>query len=352
MADLCAERADIHPSARLGSAVRIVAHDLRIEEGVRVGEGTTLIGGVIHLAAGSGVANGVEMTAIEELRLGPQGMLGPGLRATGRRLCFGTYFWSTRGVVIGGGGSQGPDSNLTVGDHTSFFDGAYVNLSESVTIGSGCALSADAMILTHGCWQPVLEGYSYQFAPVTLEDDVVVYVKSVILPGVTVGRGTTVAAGSVVSADTPANSLVGGIPARVIRTDVRRALGPRERHALVCDILARYVRTLTWKGARVLAGPRSDSPAIGLEHAGVRVTVRLEAAPRLRLIVEGEAGGLAVFDLDAMTTTGDCGPVAEDLRDFLRRSGIRLFTGRPFRPLTPAPLADLHELSNRDKVKR
>lgn len=352
MADLFAERATVHPSAQLGAGVRIIAQDLRIDEGVRIGDHATLIGGEIHLAEDSEVAGAVEVTAIDELSLGPHAVLGPGLQATGRRLHFGAYFWSTRRVVIGGGGSQGPDSNLSIGDYTSLFDGAYVNLSEPVRIGNRCALSADSVVLTHGCWQPVLEGYPYRFAPVTLEDDVVVYVKSVILPGVTVGRGTTVAAASVVSEDTPPFSLVGGVPARVIRSDVRRSLGSAERHAVVSDILTRYARTLAWKGVRVLAEPRSEAPEIRLERNGIPETVRLDAGPPLRLIVDGEPKGPVAFDLDSMTVTGDGGLLAEDLRDFLRRSGVKFFTGRPFRALAPARLRELRELGRHPELKR
>jgi acetyltransferase-like isoleucine patch superfamily enzyme len=38
-----------------------------------------------------------------------------------------------------------------------------------------------------------------------------------ILPGVTVGRGAVVAAGAVVTSNVPANSVVAGVPARVVR---------------------------------------------------------------------------------------------------------------------------------------
>lgn len=54
-------------------------------------------------------------------------------------------------------------------------------------------------------------------APVVLEDDVLVGCMSIILAGVTVGRGSIVGAGSVVTKDVPAWSVVAGNPARVLR---------------------------------------------------------------------------------------------------------------------------------------
>lgn len=54
-------------------------------------------------------------------------------------------------------------------------------------------------------------------APVVVEEDVWMGVNVTLLSGVTVGRGCTVAAGSVVSRDTPPYSVVGGVPARFIK---------------------------------------------------------------------------------------------------------------------------------------
>jgi len=44
------------------------------------------------------------------------------------------------------------------------------------------------------------------------------------------------------------------------------------------------------------------------------------------------AAGTTVFDFEGMQMKGPASPEAEDFRDFLRRRGIRFFTGLPFRP--------------------
>ncbi|WP_052315713.1 acyltransferase [Oscillatoria acuminata] len=59
------------------------------------------------------------------------------------------------------------------------------------------------------------------FAPVFIGDNVIIYANSVISPGVTIEDGAVIAAGSVVTKDVPANSLVGGSPAKIIKSQIR-----------------------------------------------------------------------------------------------------------------------------------
>jgi len=54
------------------------------------------------------------------------------------------------------------------------------------------------------------------YAPVTIEDGVLVGPNSSIAPGVTIGKNTTIGAGSSVVSDIPPNSIAVGCPARVL----------------------------------------------------------------------------------------------------------------------------------------
>lgn len=54
--------------------------------------------------------------------------------------------------------------------------------------------------------------------PITVGDYVYIGVRSIILPGVNIGNNCIIAAGSVVTKDVPDNTVVGGIPAKVIKS--------------------------------------------------------------------------------------------------------------------------------------
>lgn len=64
--------------------------------------------------------------------------------------------------------------------------------------------------------------------PVFIEDDVWIGANACIIGGVTIGKGAVVAAGSVVTKDVPENTLVGGVPAKIIRTNLDTIDGSHE----------------------------------------------------------------------------------------------------------------------------
>ncbi|SDL79207.1 2,3,4,5-tetrahydropyridine-2,6-dicarboxylate N-acetyltransferase [Sediminibacillus halophilus] len=84
-----------------------------------------------------------------------------------------------------------------------------VTLGGRATVGKNCHIGAGAVLAG------VIEPPSAK--PVVIEDGVVVGANAVILEGVTVGEGAVVAAGAIVTKDVPANTLVAGTPARVLK---------------------------------------------------------------------------------------------------------------------------------------
>ena len=88
-----------------------------------------------------------------------------------------------------------------------------------IRIGARVMLGPRVTIATAGHpLDPALRSTAAQFsAVVTIEDEVWVGANATVLPGVTIGRGSVVAAGAVVTRSVPPMRVVGGVPARVVR---------------------------------------------------------------------------------------------------------------------------------------
>lgn len=96
-----------------------------------------------------------------------------------------------------------------------------LNLScfESITIGQGVAISENVTIRDSDD-HTIASSQHPVTKPIVIGNHVWVGMNVTILKGVTIGNGSIIAAGAVVTKDVPENALVGGVPARVIKTDV------------------------------------------------------------------------------------------------------------------------------------
>ena len=95
-----------------------------------------------------------------------------------------------------------------------------INLDADVDIGQNVSIGPRVVIYTGS--HPIGPGSRRMMGkvlakPVKIEDGSWIGLGAMILPGVTVGRGSIVAAGSVVAEDVPPNAYVAGNPAQVVR---------------------------------------------------------------------------------------------------------------------------------------
>lgn len=131
-----------------------------------------------------------------------------------------------RGVRIDYGLNIGKSSQNPIAENIVIGDGTYINRDvwisaqdQKVRIGKKCLVGPNVMIETasHSTteWRG---GYrSRTTSPICIGDMVWIGARAIILPGVTVNDEAIVAAGAVVTRDVAARTVVGGIPARVIK---------------------------------------------------------------------------------------------------------------------------------------
>lgn len=111
-------------------------------------------------------------------------------------------------------------ARVSLGDYSGI--GVNARINGTCTIGHHVMMGADVVILTrnHAFGRtdiPMMDQGFEEERPVVIGNDVWIGDRVIILPGVTVGDGSIIAAGAVVSRDVPAYAIVGGVPARVIK---------------------------------------------------------------------------------------------------------------------------------------
>ncbi|BDC56448.1 acyltransferase [Bacillus altitudinis] len=104
---------------------------------------------------------------------------------------------------------------MKVGEDTAFALMVMVDLMfpEKITVGRNSVIGYNTTILSH---EYLIK--EYRLGEVYIGDEVLIGANSTILPGVTIGDGAIVSAGTLVNKDVPAGSFVGGNPMRMIYT--------------------------------------------------------------------------------------------------------------------------------------
>lgn len=110
---------------------------------------------------------------------------------------------------------------LRVGDDVDFAKDVLVTSEGGVSIGDRTLIGYRSQIISSNHRVPNAPGkifYSgHEKKAVNIANDVWIGAGSIILPGVNIGEGAVVAAGSVVTRDVAAFTMVGGVPAKLIR---------------------------------------------------------------------------------------------------------------------------------------
>ncbi|HYX37547.1 MAG TPA: acyltransferase [Oligoflexus sp.] len=108
---------------------------------------------------------------------------------------------------------------MRIGADCMINNGCVFNASGSIQIGDRCRFGYGVLIFDSDLHEenPQLRHIRPEPAPVTIEDDVWIGSRAIILAGIRIGQGSIVGAGSIVTRDVPPNTVVAGNPARILR---------------------------------------------------------------------------------------------------------------------------------------
>jgi acetyltransferase-like isoleucine patch superfamily enzyme len=113
---------------------------------------------------------------------------------------------------------------LEVGNYTHIGHNATLTIGKCISIGKYCRISSDVFIFDYSGHplDPVARKQGFSSAieevrPVTIEDNVWIGRRVIVLPGVTIGKGSVIAAGTVVTKDVPSYCVAAGNPARIVK---------------------------------------------------------------------------------------------------------------------------------------
>tara|TARA_R100001377_G_scaffold82381_1_gene62696 strand:- start:51 stop:863 length:813 start_codon:yes stop_codon:yes gene_type:complete len=226
----------------------------------------------------------------------------------------GEGLYMCEGVEIGRGGCFGPNSNVYIGTNVGIFEKTIINPSEEVHIGNNVGIGGEVMIWTHGAWLDVMQGFPADFGPVHIGDNVWLPARSIVLPNVTIGENTVIGIGSVINRNLPKGCFAAGTPCKVIKENCYpKKLNKKEKETIVNNILEDWKVLLKHKEViDVIVYYDEEDDSITLTQFNYDTTI---------------------FNLENKTMEGFINNISEDLRDYLRRRSIKIYTKDNFKSI-------------------
>ncbi len=132
------------------------------------------------------------------------------------------FFYRLAGIRIGKGSTLHmgirfyDPSNIIIGEDTIIGEGVVLDGRDKITIGNHVDIASEVMVYNaeHDVQDPQFNAIQ---DVVKIEDYVFIGPRAIILPGVTIGKGAVVGAGAVVTKNVAEFTIVGGVPAKVIK---------------------------------------------------------------------------------------------------------------------------------------
>ena len=257
------------------------------------------------------IADDVQINVRGRFEIGDCSILKSGTTIQCEEFVAGEYLYMSKSVEIGRGGFTNKEAIVHIGQHVGIFENTLINPNSPVTIGDEVGIGTEVMIWTHGAWLDVTQGFPSDFGPVTIGNNVWLPARTIMLPNTSIGDNCVIGIGSIITKSIPSNSMAAGSPCKVLKENYYpRPLDKQALEQLIVPMLS------YWK--------QSTEERKGIQD------IHVSFDKENHLILLEWNNKQTRFDVITKKITGDNHPLSEDLRDYLRRKGIKIFTGNPF----------------------
>ena len=291
----------------------------KIGKNVVFGENVSIIADSVEIADNVIFKDNISIRCIGALKIGHHSIIGSGARIGCNNLTIGNWLYACDGLEIGSGGCFNKESNVTIGDCVGIFENVLINPNSEVTIGDNCGIGREVQIWTHGAWLDPTIGYPADFGPVSIGKNVWLPTRIIMMPNSSIGDDCVIGANSIVNKKIPSGSLAAGNPVKVIRENYYpRPQTDETITQLLSDIIT------DWK------------TLINFKRSNERLTVSIVDSRYIKLsrhISSDKNEEITIYDTKEKTIEGITNDVSEDLRDYLRRRGIKIYTDNFFKSI-------------------
>jgi acetyltransferase-like isoleucine patch superfamily enzyme len=156
-------------------------------------------------------------------------LLGADRISAGRKLFLDRRAYLNAGTLNERGGFIHMGDNVEIGPYAVLWGAGGITIGDNVHIGAHVSITAHEARHISPDRQEVFAPLDFDFAPVVIEDHVLICSGAQIIPGVRIGHHAMIGGGAVVVGDIPPYALAVGCPARVIRFSTAP---PRPEHAV------------------------------------------------------------------------------------------------------------------------
>ena len=231
-------------------------------------------------------------------------------------------------------GGKSASSSVYIGKGSLICGESYLNAARSIKIGNNVALSPKVIIYTHSYWQSIFDGYPAVFNDVTVKDNSWIGSAAQLLPGITIGSGSIVMSNSLVTANIPDFVMAGGVPAIIIKKELKKELSLPSKQKLLKNLIEEFFLLLREKEVEVTE-KREIQNLYLIKSPGHN------CAFKLRLIDTDSFNGkyekdilyigfnltkmpddIQSIDLQTCQIRGTENNLSHELRNFLRRKGV------------------------------